>query len=117
MVGAISSRTIPRSLKAPCALGACRRPHEIVKAIDQRFELLAARRQDLDQAARAFCDLLSDGSHMGRGAATQIMAGISMGDGPLADLLSHTRNHRERIRSGLEPVPAPAPASPPQANE
>ena len=94
MVGAISSRTIPPSQKAPCALGACRRPHEIVKAIDQRFELLAARRQDLDQAARAFCDLLSDGSHMGRGAATQIMAGISMGDGPLADLLSHTRNHR-----------------------
>jgi hypothetical protein len=26
------------------------------------------------------------------------------------DLLSHTRSYRERIRSGLEPLPAPAPA-------
>jgi hypothetical protein len=86
-----------------------RRRVEIVKAIDTRLEQLEQRRQDLDKAARAFGDLLADGSAMGRGVAAQVMTGLSLSDGPFADLLSATRNYRERIRSGMEPLPTPAP--------
>jgi hypothetical protein len=99
-----------------------RRRVEIAKAIDDRLAALEQHRKDLDRAAHAFCDLLADGSSMGRGVATQVINGIAMATPAFTDLLSHTRSYRERIRSGLEPLPAtptpaPAPAPAPAQRE
>jgi hypothetical protein len=82
-----------------------RRRVEIVKDIDTRLEQLEQRRHDLDKAARAFCDLLADGSDFGRRVATTFMESLSVGDASFADLLNATRNYRDRIRSGMEPLP------------
>jgi hypothetical protein len=50
---------------------------------------------------------------MGRGVATQVINGLAMASSGFTDLLSHTRNYRERLRSGSEPLPAtPAPMLP-----
>jgi chromosome segregation ATPase len=93
-----------------------RRRTEIVNAIDARLEHLEQARVDLDQVARAFCDLLAEGSDMGRGVATQVITGLSLSDGSFADLLSVTRSYRDRIRSGLEPLPAPSAPAQSRAN-
>lgn len=87
-----------------------RRRDAICAAIDARLDQLERGRRALDEAARAFCDLLSEGSNMGRGVATQVINGIAMATPAFTDLLSATRSYRERIRCGLEPLPAQQPA-------
>jgi hypothetical protein len=86
-----------------------KRRAEICKSIDERIEQLETFRFALGRAARNFCDLLADSSQMGRGVATVYRDAIAGCDGPFNDLLNATGNYRERIRSGLEPLPTPTP--------